>query len=273
MLAAPPYRIFPLTEDLKTIVANRKKEIILKKNLDLRYQISDAEGNRMRKLKIQVPISRQLADQIRSCIISGEFKAGEKLSARSISDAYEVSATPVKEAFKILATEGFVITTPRSGTYVSDVASSGIKTISYIRSSLEGVAVNLAANLATKEDLTELENILDKSDEYIEKENISGLVACNTEFHKMIRKIAGCQYLSTLIEELYSFDVSIRKRALDSFELRRAGGLEHRTILELMKDGQAEEAEKLMINHIRKTAETIIKHQSEEEQKNEDCQC
>lgn len=218
----------------------------------------------MQKIKVQVPISRQLADRIRSSIISGEFKTGEKLSTRAISKTYEVSATPVKEAFKILQAEGFIVTNPRSGTYVSDVASSGIKAISYIRSSLEGVAVNLATHLASSEDLEKLEKILDKSDDFMKKADISGLVVCNTEFHKAIREIAGCQYLCTLIEDLYSFDVSIRKRALDNFELRRAGGLEHRTILELMKAGKAESAEKLMIDHIRKTAETIIKYKDKE---------
>lgn len=208
-------------------------------------------------IQIPLPLSQQLAYLIRNEITSGEIKSGERLDVKSICDRFGISETPVKEAFKILQSEGLLRIKPRSGTYVSDYAKSGIQSLSYIRSALEGVAVNLATIRSSDEELESLEHVLDKSDEAIQSNDLSALVMMNTSFHRTIRELAKSDYLYNLIEQMIAFDLSIRNKALNTLENRIKGSYEHRAIVNQMKKRNSEEAERLMISHIRKTAEQI----------------
>lgn len=212
----------------------------------------------MNKLEISLPLSEQLANIIRKSIISGELKSGEKISVSKICSMLDVSATPVKEAFKILQVEGLLQTKPRSGTIVSDLAVTSITNTAIIRSALEGAAVNIATRCASDEELDELERLLDFCDEAIARGDIDFLVASNTKFHRKIREIAKNQYLYTLIEQLLSYDLSVRESTLVCFEERKRGSIEHREIVKTMKERKPDEAEKKMIAHIRSTANKVV---------------
>ena len=212
----------------------------------------------MYKIDVVLPLSAQIANIIRQSIISGEIKPGQKISVSKITDHLDVSATPVKEAFKILQAEGLLQTKARSGTYVSDFAISSMHNMAYIRSALEGVAVNIATKIASDAQLNELIDILDGGDVAIQNNDMEKLVATNTSFHRKIREISGNQYLYMLIEQLVSFDLSVRERALRDMESRIKGGKEHRNIVKLMIARKAEEAEQAMIHHIRNTVSDAV---------------
>ncbi len=212
----------------------------------------------MNKVEVALPLSAQLANIIRKSIMSGEFKSGEKISVSRISTMLGVSGTPVKEAFKILQAEGLLQTKPRSGTIVSDIAVTSLKNTAIIRSALEGAAVNIAARCASDDELDELDSILDEGDAAIAREDIDALVATNTKFHRKIREIARNQYLYTLIEQLISYDLSVRESALVDMDRRKHGSREHRSIVEKMKARLPEEAENAMIKHIRTTVDKVV---------------
>ncbi|HYI73318.1 MAG TPA: winged helix-turn-helix domain-containing protein, partial [Skermanella sp.] len=60
----------------------------------------------------------QVADRIRNAIILAEFDLGEALSEDSLAAAMGISRTPVREALRLLQTEGLVTVVPKSGTFV-----------------------------------------------------------------------------------------------------------------------------------------------------------
>lgn len=212
----------------------------------------------MLAVKVSLPLSEQLANVIRKSIIEGEFKAGEKISANKIAKLLNVSETPVKEAFKILQAEGLLQTKPRSGTYISDFALTSIQNMAIVRSALEGAAVNIATRVASDEELEALSSILDGADNAIQSNNLEELVRINTAFHRKIREIAHNQYLYMLLEQILSFDLSVREKALSDIETRKCGSFEHRKIVDLMKVRDSEAAEKAMIEHIRHTARKAV---------------
>jgi DNA-binding GntR family transcriptional regulator len=212
----------------------------------------------MDQINVSLPLSQQLANSIRKGIISGELKDGEKISVSIISQMFGVSGSPVKEAFKILQSEGLVVAKPRSGTIISDFATSGIRNLVYIRSALEGVAANFATRCATDEELLELEHLLDGADDAIQGNDLAMLISINTDFHRKIRELARNQYLYSLIEQFVAIDLSVREHALEELELKIKGAEEHRLILSSMKERKADEAEAAMISHIRKTVQTVV---------------
>ena len=212
----------------------------------------------MEPIEISIPISYQVASIIRSDIFEGKLKAGEKISANKICRQMNISATPVREAFKILQTEGLIKILPRSGTVVSEYAIQSIRDMAYIRASLEGDAAYIASHVATDEELNNMNKILEKSGHAAETGNLADLIVLNTAFHRSIRLASQNQYLIMQIDRLMSYDYTIRKTALSDVSKRIKGVREHRIVLDYMMARDAENAEKAIIRHIRETAYEII---------------
>ncbi|MEA4860179.1 MAG: GntR family transcriptional regulator [Sphaerochaeta sp.] len=217
----------------------------------------------MKKIEMSVPMSAQVADEIRKGILSGEFRAGQKISVNSLCKVLGVSATPVKEAFKILQAEGLLVVVPRSGTIISSLARDNLQNIEYIRASLEGVAVYLATKIITDEQLEALEQLLQKSTAAAEAGDIETMASCNTEFHKGLRHASRNHYLIALINQVVSVEYSFRKSALKTADERLQGMKEHYEILKQMQARDADAAEQAIIRHIRRTASHVISEKFE----------
>src|SRR5690606_15671687 len=95
-----------------------------------------------RRSRIAVP---QIYDDLRSQIVSISLKPGIGLSEARIAEQYGVSRTPVREAFKRLAEDGFLEVVPQVGTFVSRIDMQIIRDAHFVRETLECRIVELAA--------------------------------------------------------------------------------------------------------------------------------
>ena len=67
-------------------------------------------------------LTETIADYLREHIISGELPSGKRINEVELASKLEVSRSPLREAFRVLAKEHFVINIPRRGTYVSSIS-------------------------------------------------------------------------------------------------------------------------------------------------------
>lgn len=104
-----------------------------------------------------IPIREQVADIIRKMIVNGELKADQQISEREISQMLMVSTTPVKEAFRVLQSEGLLYSIPRKGSYISKLSRKNILQTVFMRGALEGVAAFFAARNATYNEIMIME--------------------------------------------------------------------------------------------------------------------
>ncbi len=95
----------------------------------------------------------ELTDRIRRMIMEGELKPGEKVPERELTLRFGVSRTPVREALKVLANEGFVQLLPHRGAMVSRQTPEELSEIFPVIAALEGVAGELAAERASDEEI------------------------------------------------------------------------------------------------------------------------
>lgn len=98
----------------------------------------------------------QVADRIRNAIILAEFDLGEALSEDSLAAAMGISRTPVREALRLLQTEGLVTVVPKSGTFVFNPVEDDIVELCEFRVMLEVRAATLALRRAAPETLASL---------------------------------------------------------------------------------------------------------------------
>lgn len=208
-----------------------------------------------------LPLREQVVNIIRELIITGELQAGSPISERNISQRLGVSTTPVKEAFRILESEGLLYSVARKGSYISELSRENLLQTVFMRSSLEGVAAYFAALNATNEDIAVMEEALEMSGRLIAENELNPDVAeYNEQFHMCLRNAAGNAYLLSLIRNMKSVDDVVRKVAAvsDEVEPPRAQK-EHLAILEAVKKRDGALAEHLMVAHVRRVGEFVLK--------------
>ena len=100
-----------------------------------------------------------------------------------------VSRTPIREALRELAVEGFVMMNPNHRVVVSNVSLKDIQEVLQIRGVLEGLAARLAAKVIEREELKELEKYLKQMKYYTYKDDALAYNEIDAEFHELILNI------------------------------------------------------------------------------------
>ena len=207
-----------------------------------------------------VPLREQVADIVRVKILKGELKSDESVSERFVSQMLNVSTTPVKEAFRILQSEGLIYSIPRKGSYVSPLSKGNMEQITYIRSSLEGVAAYYAAINATDEEIAQMGEILNQVGKLLsdlgKRQKVSD---GNVEFHRILRNASRNHYLLGLLSTMRSIDNSLRTVNMN---LSRVDPVhdhqEHLRIFDAVKRRDSALAEQAIISHIRRVASFVL---------------
>ena len=99
-------------------------------------------------------LSKMVSEQIKDAILSGIFQPGDKLVETMLTESMGVSRTPLREAFRELAAEGYITIVPHKGAHVSLVSEDEVLDIYAITSVLEGLATRLATPNSTREGRT-----------------------------------------------------------------------------------------------------------------------
>ena len=102
-------------------------------------------------------LSKKVYRILKSRIIEGSFEPGIKLLESKVAKQMGISRTPVREALRHLAAEGFVKMSPNQAIIVNDISIKDLQEVLQLRGVLEGLAARLTANLITKEKIKELE--------------------------------------------------------------------------------------------------------------------
>ena len=184
-------------------------------------------------------------------ILSGELARGTALGEIALSKRLGVSRTPVRGALHRLAEEGLVEVLPNRGATVIGINIDDLIDIYNIRERLEGLASALAAKRATVDEISRLTEAVELADFYINKNDTEHIKELDTVFHSIIYSASGSRFLSRTLSELHRKIKSYRKRSLSVPGRLEKTALEHREILEAIKRGDAEEADRLTSNHIK----------------------
>jgi DNA-binding GntR family transcriptional regulator len=187
---------------------------------------------------------------IKRGIIDGILEPGDALVEAELAEQMGVSKTPVREALLKLEVEGFVERVPHTGTFVCGLSLEDMLEIYVVKEELEALAVRLATPRLTPDDVAEAHALLSVEEEIWERGNATSEALEKTiSFHTWITLRSGNQRLANLHHHLD--DQALRLR----LTLGRIPGWvdvssqDHRSVLEAMARGDAEEASKLIRQH------------------------
>jgi len=182
-------------------------------------------------------LSTDLFSNLRKDILQGKLHQGEKLTEQQICDEYNVSRTPVREAFRQLELEGFIETIPNRGAFVVGFSSLDIQDMYELRKSYEVLAVKWAIERITREEYEKLEEAFEFMEFYTQKKDVEKMLNINMSFHELIYKASHNRMLYHILSsyQLYIKQSKTSPRDVSSTYLDEIL-MEHRAIFEAFKD-------------------------------------
>jgi DNA-binding GntR family transcriptional regulator len=141
--------------------------------------------------------------RLRADIISCQLAPGTKLRIDELAERFDVSIIPVREALKVLQTEGLVVNVPHVGAAVSPIEANAITEALTIMEGLEIVSARAAAETATEADLAELDSRVGAMDTALAEERADDWVVQNRLFHLAIARIAAMPLLQDMLARAF----------------------------------------------------------------------
>lgn len=213
-------------------------------------------------------LSQKVYRVLKAEIIKGSLKPGTKLLEGKIADQMGVSRTPVREALRELAAEGFVKMSPNQGMIVSNASVEDIQDVLQIRGVLEGLAARLAAKVFNGEEIKELEKYIKQMEHYTNKDDFLAFSEIDAEFHELILNVCGNKRLIQLRRNLSDQAHRYRIRSLSIPGRLRYSLKEHKEIAEAIKKKDSIQADRLSQIHIKNVLKNILAHEEEKKSGN-----
>jgi DNA-binding GntR family transcriptional regulator len=141
----------------------------------------------------------KVVEQVRQEISTGKLRPNQRLVETEIAEKLGISRTPVREALRILETEGYLKRLPRGGLTVTDYSIDEIRNICEVREALESMALKLACERATDEQINHAVKIHERILEAIRQKDVDKFLELNTTFHNELLSGCGNEQLMSLI--------------------------------------------------------------------------
>lgn len=202
--------------------------------------------------------------KLRELILSGEVKAGDRMSELALVERLGVSRTPIRAALVRLEQEGLLQALPTGGFVVNAFNERDIHAAIEIRGTLEGLAARLAAergvSAAALVDLKLCLGELDRLvfDETVTTGNFSAYIKLNEQFHSIIIGLADSPVLSRQIAGSTSLPfasagafVTVQASLPEAHLMFAVAQDQHRCIARAIEAGEGSRAEALTREHAR----------------------
>jgi len=149
-----------------------------------------------------LPLRDVVFKTLRQSILTGELKPGERLMEIHLADKLGVSRTPIREAIRQLELEGLVIMVPRKGAQVAQITEKNMSDVLEVRLALDELAVGLACERITDEEIEELLQACASFETAIESADVRTIAAADINFHDTILRASKNERLTQLVNNL-----------------------------------------------------------------------
>lgn len=189
-------------------------------------------------------------ERIRGLVFSGALAPGTRLGQVELSERFGISRTPVREALRRLAGEGLVEGQSNRGFRVADLGLDAVLRRLEVRAILEPGIARLAAERRTERDIEGLNSSIAR-----ERRARSGIAThdASRDFHIMLARASGNEEMARVLDSLWLVEVGRRllSRRSAASDWQDEDIEEHREIAAAVAEGRAEDAGRLMAEHIR----------------------
>ncbi|MET3496135.1 phosphonate utilization associated transcriptional regulator [Variovorax boronicumulans] len=191
-----------------------------------------------------------MQEEIERLIMTGELPVGSRINESELSQRFNTSRGPIREALRALEEAGLVRNEKNRGVFVREIAFEEADEIYELREALEEIIGRRVALAITPDAVERLRAMLDAMRSAAQAQDVEQYAQLNLQFHEILLDTAGSKKLTEtykrLVKELHLF----RMRALDSGGGLRVSADEHRDIVEAIASGNPDTAGHALRLHV-----------------------
>lgn len=206
------------------------------------------------------PANIEIYNELRRRIVEMEYKPGDTINEKQLIEEFGVSRTPIREAILKLSENGLLDLRPRIGTFVTQIDLQSVKHAYEVKKNLEGLAAELAAQRATKEEIDELFEIIQRFDKYDIVEDYKDCIKDDQRFHQITRNAARNPILNDVLDELNIKTARFLQYIRYVLEDRQWFRGSLREMAEAIRDRDGDKARKATEEHTRMFLEQLSKY-------------
>jgi len=199
---------------------------------------------------VRRPLHEEAAERLRDLIVLGRLAAGVRLNERLLTAQLGVSRTPLREAFKVLATEGLVELLPNRGAIVSQMDPVRLTESLAVMGALEALAGELACANATDAQVNEIRALHYEMLAHHARGDLAGYFKFNQAIHLKLVKYSGNATLYNVYRQLNGNVRRARYMANLSKERWDAAVREHDEILAALGARDVNRIKALLSDHL-----------------------
>jgi DNA-binding GntR family transcriptional regulator len=186
-------------------------------------------------------------ETIRRAIEEGALPPGQRLPMSQLEAELGMSPTPIREALRLLQSDGVVEHQPHRGMIVAEYTAEDVDEIFRLRLALEPLATGLAAERATAEELAHIAELHEEHVQAVAGDTAAAAVALNTEWHRAIYATCGSRILQEFINRLW---MALPVRAVWVSSEARHSLEEHVALMDALLARDGARATTLMAEHL-----------------------
>lgn len=209
-----------------------------------------------------------LYEIIKHAIISGTYEPGKRLTEEWLASEFEVSRTPIREAIKQLEYDGLV-TPLKRGVAVRTFSKEDIRQIYDLRALLESYAASQASIYRTDDNILKMTEANIAYGEVIRNESLSNMkmineiIKVNQQFHETIVTASNNEFIRFHLSKVVVLPLVFRSFFWYNKQQIKTSLDIHKTILEAIKNRDADRAKSAMQEHVYQARDHVLNHLDE----------
>jgi len=200
----------------------------------------------------------KVVEYVKDAIIRGHYLPGQKIVETQLCKLLGVGRSRVREAFRQLEQEDFIERIPNASPVVKKMSQKDISQIWDLLGVLEGLAMRVATPTLREKEVGKIEDLVDRMEQ--NRDNRFMIYEFNMRFHQFLTELGGNNRLTSFANTLRD---QARRMSLESFynpQQIEFSLLEHRAILEAIKQRQAPRVEELIREHYLTSKNRLISY-------------
>lgn len=199
----------------------------------------------------------ELVGRLRDLIIEGDLAPGAKVPERRLCERFGVSRTPLREALKVLASEGLLDLSPNRGATVARLTAADLDEMFPVMGALEALAGNLACARITDEEVAEIRALHYQMVLHHTRRELPQYFRLNQRIHQCIMAAARNRTLSRMYDSLAGRIRRARYMANMTQQRWDRAVEEHEAILDALSERDGERLGRILEAHLHNKCETV----------------
>lgn len=201
----------------------------------------------------------RVAARLRDAILAGEYAPGDRIRQEDLADRHGASRVPVREALRMLESEGLVTVVANTGAWVSRLSLADCEELYLVRERVEPLLLRLNVPLLPDE---RIETIAQLADAMELSTDVEQFVTLDREFHLACYGAAPTNVLGDLVGQLWNRTQHYRRAYTRMFrsEGDRSVHHEHQLLVTALRHRDVDDAERVLAGHIRRTRLELARH-------------